>query len=198
MLLEFSRAKPAASSGLYEQRCEGFVLPKRSEIERVSRKLFQLLTETPVTKKTSTNFFETANELSRMVLTPVLPFIRGKRLLVVSDGALQYIPFAALPVSTERAYVPLVRDHEIVNLPSAGILLTLRSRQTNRSLPQKAVAILADPVFSSSDFRVNTSSRNSKRMGSAEFSSNSRIQRALRETGFNENPLVIPRLPFSR
>ena len=175
-----------------------FVLPKRTEIERVSRKLFPLLTAPPVTAKTATNFFEPANELSRMILSPVAPLIRGKRLLVVSDGALQYIPFAALPVSTERDYVPLVRDHEIVNLPSAGTLLILRGRQTNRSLPQKAVAILADPVFSSSDYRVNTSSRNAKKMGSAEVSSNSRMQRALRETGFNENPSVIPRLPFSR
>jgi CHAT domain-containing protein len=180
-----------------------FTLPKRTEIERVSRKLFELLTATPATKKTaaaSGSFSATAHELSRMVLSPALPLISGKRLLVVSDGALQYIPFAALPVSSDQPsdYVSLVRKYEIVNLPSASTLWILRGRPSRHSLDQKSVAILADPVFSASDFRVKTTLRNSKKIKSTEVLINSRIQRALRETGFNENPSAIPRLPFSR
>jgi CHAT domain-containing protein len=139
---------------------------------------------------------DTANELSRMILTPVLPLIHGKRLLVVTDGALQYIPFAALPATSND--VLLIQDHEIVNLPSAGTLLILRGRPTSRTVADRTVAILADPVFSSSDYRVNSRFRNSKNSISAQFSMNPRIQRALRETGFNENQPGIPRLPFSR
>ena len=39
-----------------------------------------------------------ARALSRIVLEPVRGQLANKRLLIVSDGALQYIPFAALPL----------------------------------------------------------------------------------------------------
>ena len=40
---------------------------------------------------------QVATALSRMLLGPVSPLIKSKRLLIVADGALQYIPFSALP-----------------------------------------------------------------------------------------------------
>ena len=44
----------------------------------------------------------------------------GRRLAVVTDGALEYVPFAALPQpGTDE---PLVVRHELVSLPSASVL----------------------------------------------------------------------------
>ncbi len=43
------------------------------------------------------NFRKAAAELSRMLLAPVAKHLNKKRLLIVCDSALQYIPFAALP-----------------------------------------------------------------------------------------------------
>jgi CHAT domain-containing protein len=84
----------------------------------------------------------------------------GKRLLVVADGALQYVPFAALPVPGRLGDpVPMVVEHEIVNLPSASVLAVLRRETRHRAPPPGAVAVLADPVFEPDDPRLGALSR---------------------------------------
>jgi CHAT domain-containing protein len=71
---------------------------------------------------------------------------------VVADGALQYIPFAALPIPSSDA--PLASRHEIVSLPSASALAVLRRELRNRPRAPQALAIFADPVFSPDDKRL--------------------------------------------
>ncbi|HET8677806.1 MAG TPA: tetratricopeptide repeat protein [Blastocatellia bacterium] len=78
--------------------------------------------------------------------------IKGKRLAIVAPGALEYIPFAALPMPSSVR--PLIIDYEIVNLPSASALAALRSETAGRKSAQKSVAVFADPVFDPSDPRV--------------------------------------------
>src|SRR5262249_8960716 len=91
-------------------------------------------------------------------------------LLIVSEGTLQYIPFAALPVperaakvsdrrvsrsrQQETASTPLIKNHEIVSLPSASVLGVLRRESGERRSAPKTVAVLADPVFEKNDERV--------------------------------------------
>ena len=41
-------------------------------------------------------------ELSELILQPVEKLLGNRKLLVVADGALQYIPFAALPLPSSR------------------------------------------------------------------------------------------------
>ena len=48
----------------------------------------------------------------------------------------------------------LLANHEIISLPSAGVLAALRSEDAKRRHPEKMVAILADPVFSLEDPRL--------------------------------------------
>jgi CHAT domain-containing protein len=109
----------------------------------------------------------------------------GKRLLIVADGALQYLPFGALPEpytegqgdketgrqvdrETRRRGksplptphsplpIPLIVKHEIVHLPSASALAVLRRELAGRKPAAKTVAVLADPVFSANDARVKS------------------------------------------
>jgi len=90
-----------------------------------------------------------------MVLGPAADKLAAKRLLIVSDGALHYVPFAALPVrATGKTNIPLFVRHEIINLPSASVLAVLRRQREGRQPPAKAVAVLADPVFDRQDSRV--------------------------------------------
>ena len=92
-----------------------------------------------------------------MILEPVAGEIKGKRLLIVADGALQYIPFQVLPVPVtgpSTSAVPMVAEHEIVNLPSASVLAQLRRQANGRAVAPKDVAVLADPVFDKDDPRV--------------------------------------------
>jgi CHAT domain-containing protein/Tfp pilus assembly protein PilF len=82
---------------------------------------------------------------------------RGKRLVIVTEGTLEYLPFAALPIPDSggaKERVPLITRHEIVTTPSATILAVLRREIVARQPARKAIAILADPVFESTDPRV--------------------------------------------
>jgi CHAT domain-containing protein/Tfp pilus assembly protein PilF len=144
-----------------------FELPKRSRIESAARSVYRILTAKNQTiedepeaerqlrwKKAEADFSREAAKLSRMVLSPVAAQLTRKRLLIVSDGALQYVPFGVLPVPESSPNVPLMVEHEIVNLPSASVLEELRKQESERRRPPMEVAILADPVFETDDARV--------------------------------------------
>ena len=174
----------------------GFELPKREEIESVARRVYNLLTarnqsalnETAAQRRlrldqAEAQYLQAAAELSQILLGPVAGQLSGKRLLIVADGALQYIPFGALPepiVGDRKLAIggepskaarktgdsqapdagrrPLVVNHEIVNLPSASTLAALRRELAGRAPAPKLVAALADPVFEPDDPRVKRNS----------------------------------------
>src|SRR5262249_16808753 len=103
-----------------------------------------------------------ATRLSQMGLAPVEAQPAEKQMLIVADGTLQYIPFGALPRTQSQSsnpnsqgakkdYHPLIFDHEIVLLPSASTLKVLRQEVKGRRPAERTVAVLADPVFESSD-----------------------------------------------
>lgn len=50
--------------------------------------------------------------------------------------------------------LPLIVNHEIINLPSVSVMMLLRQELAQRKPAPKAVAVLADPVFEASDARV--------------------------------------------
>ena len=149
-----------------------YELPKRPEIEAATRRVHELLAaygratgqseqqRQQFHARNQAQYIRASRELSRMVLAPVAALIRGKRILVVADGALQYVPFAALPDPEtlpgqgvlER---PLIVGHEIVYLPSASVLDVLRREALGRKPASRNVAVLADPVFDGHDPRVS-------------------------------------------
>ena len=75
--------------------------------------------------------------------------VTGTRVIVVADGSLHYVPFAALPGGDGA---PLLTRQEIVYLPSASVLDTLR-RDHRPIAVGAAAAVFADPVFSKNDVR---------------------------------------------
>ena len=92
-----------------------------------------------------------AVELGRLLVAPAgIP--ERRRIAVVAEGALQYVPFAALAEASGRP--PLVAGHEIVVLPSATVLAAIRSDAAGRRPAPHALAVLADPVFDARDPRV--------------------------------------------
>lgn len=93
-------------------------------------------------------------QLSRMVLGPAA-LGRAKRLLIVPDGSLQYIPFSALPLpEAVEKNASLVSHYEVLYLPSGSALGTLRKTAANNAPPSSLAAIFADPVFERDDPRV--------------------------------------------
>ncbi len=196
---------------------ESFELPKRDEIEAASRRVYDLLTarnqrvkgETAPRRrsritKADAGYAQSAGALSRMLLGPAATLLAKsgkKRLLIVSSGALQYIPFGALPQvqsPTQRSFRPLVVDYEIVRLPSASTLAMLRQDARSRPSPEKLLATFADPVFEADDPRIGVQiARQSLRQPTPSQSTESltaEIERSARESGVDR----FLRLRFTR
>jgi CHAT domain-containing protein/tetratricopeptide (TPR) repeat protein len=182
---------------------KGYALPGRDKIETHVRRMYELLTTRDQTSHAATaEYNKLASTLGRILLGPVANQLGKKRLVIVSDGALQYVPFAALSLSkAEEASNPLIVDHEIVNLPSTSVLAVLRREMTGRISAPKALAVFADPVFSKDDPRVAQSlARNSSTPEPLLVSainnkrSDSSIEKISRDAGLTD----FVRLRFSR
>lgn len=190
-----------------------YELPGRVQIQKTARVVYELLTTRSLFKvgETATQRSEritqadsrllgVAFELSQMVIGPVAGELGNKRIVVVADGALQYIPFALLPIpgDTEagQAYVPLVVKHEIISLPSASTIAVQRRGLTGRKLAPRGVAVIADPVFSATDDRLKASVRSvAQKQESPDSSANTRLLEHLAD---NSGALAIRRLRFTR
>jgi CHAT domain-containing protein len=171
VLLEYSLgARKSFVWAVTPSSVEGFELPPRAEIESAARRVYKLLTarnERPQkeTPEARTNRVRRADEAfpvaaanaSSMLLGPLAQRIQNKRLLIVAEGILQYLPFAALPEPRPPAAdesLPLIANHEIITAPSASVVSLIRQESANRKPADKAVAVVADPVFSSDDARI--------------------------------------------
>jgi CHAT domain-containing protein/Tfp pilus assembly protein PilF len=128
--------------------------------------------------------------LSKMLLGPVAGVLGDRRLVVVPDGVLHYLPFGALPdpAAPDR---PLIARHEVVSLPSASVLAVLREEMGQRRPAPKTVAVLADPVFDRKDERVGSGLL--YEVQSTYNRPDPSAERAARALGFG-----LPRLPFTR
>ncbi len=141
---------------------ESHVLPGRGAIENAARRLLDLLPRT--SREAQVAEGRAAAALAALVLAPARQRIAASgRLLIVADGALQLVPFAALPAGAANAADKktdlLVRNHEIVNLPSVSVLAQLRQRRRRdatqrKPLEELRIAVIADPVFRADDPRV--------------------------------------------
>jgi CHAT domain-containing protein/predicted negative regulator of RcsB-dependent stress response len=88
-----------------------------------------------------------SRQLAKLLFGPV-HLAPQKRLVIVPDGPLQYLPFADLSVAENgRGAVPLVESHELVMLPSASALVALRRAAVGRPRPADELTVFADPVF---------------------------------------------------
>jgi CHAT domain-containing protein/Tfp pilus assembly protein PilF len=139
-----------------------FTLPPRKVIEDAAREFYSLLTVRQNPEGKTAEDFKAAddlltgkaNELSEMLLGPLRDELGNHRLLVVPEGALQYIPFDLLPAPGAQERNVLVKTNEVVVLPSVSTLIAIRRTLKQASSTSKLVAVVADPVFSASDDRV--------------------------------------------
>jgi CHAT domain-containing protein/tetratricopeptide (TPR) repeat protein len=130
-----------------------FTLPARAEIENQARRAYDLLSASNHRMAGATADL-VLGDLGRLLLGPVLDQLAYKRLAIVADGALQYIPFAVLPDPAHPEW-RLVEEHEIVAIPSASVLAAQRQAPTARRPAPKMLALFADPVFTRDDERFS-------------------------------------------
>ncbi|HKV11978.1 MAG TPA: CHAT domain-containing tetratricopeptide repeat protein [Thermoanaerobaculia bacterium] len=132
-----------------------FVLPGREEIERAARAFHQALS-TPAASRDDSRA-RSGQALSRMLLGPVAGELGDRRLAIIPDGALGYIPFDVLPEPGRQD--PVLVRHEVVELPSASVLAAERRELARRPPARELALVIADPVFQPDDSRVAQSSR---------------------------------------
>lgn len=137
---------------------QSFTLPKRSEIDAQAKIFYETLN--PIAANASTKSAKNldltleAEKLSRLIGIEKLANLKSKKLIFVADGALNLIPFAALPLSGANGKGNLlIEKFEILQLPSLTTLHVLR--QTNpQPFAPASIGVIADPVFSVSDQRL--------------------------------------------
>lgn len=226
LLLEYSLGEERSYLWVVGQNSiNSFTLPKRSIIEDAAKRFYEATTarnqfvpaESSQQKQdriaqADAESLKAAATLSRLILSPAAPLLGNKRLIVVADGALQYVPFAALPVGSRR----LVSRHEIVSLPSATTLTVLRNESAQQQKASKTVAVFADPVFEAKDDRVkivtikadgNANAKASEKPAAKDDkpaatteSEPTRIllYKTAKDSGATDAELRIPRLPNTR
>ncbi len=173
LLLEYSLGEERSFLWLVSStQIQSFELPPSRIIEGAARQFHQLLSTPGVEDRAEQAAVAAA--LSEMLLAPVSESLKGEslegeslegehldsehrhveRLVVVADGALHYLPFAALPMPTDHR-TPLLAELEVVYLPSASVLAQLRRRLAGRRSPEGRLALVADPVFELQDSRLS-------------------------------------------
>lgn len=124
---------------------KSYELPTEARINEAVEKVRRLLTTTEPAKSES-ELSQATRELGQMVLSPVAAELNKRRMIVVADGALHYIPFQILPAPAANDQ-PLVVTIEVINAPSASILGQLQQETARRQTPTKVLAAFGDPVF---------------------------------------------------
>lgn len=103
-------------------------------------------------------FARASAALYKTILEPAASIVGKRRLLIVADGALNYIPFAALVTNSSAAadadysqLAYLIKTNEVIVAPSASVISLV-----NREKPTVArkMLIVADPVFAANDPRA--------------------------------------------
>jgi CHAT domain-containing protein len=223
LLLEYALGEERSYLWAVSQSAiKSYELPERAEVEAAAKWFYLSLTtqnkqQRDVKEKRGFQLggvdgrqpADAGASLSKMLLAPVASQLGNKRLVIVADGALMYVPFSALSLprvarnrktsKSSTGYRPLMLDHEVVNLPSASTLAILRQETSGRKMALKTVAVLADPVFGTDDERV-TPAENSKPKDKEATKSveERRLIRASAETSTGADGLKIQRLPGTR
>ncbi|HET9316944.1 MAG TPA: CHAT domain-containing protein, partial [Vicinamibacteria bacterium] len=160
-------------------------LPPRARLESLVRETHTSMSRPGAARGSA------SRELARILLEPAIPRLRD-RVLVVADGALNYVSFGALP--DPRGGVFLDRQ-EVVASPSASTIRLLQRAPPapSASATVRRVAIFADPVFRADDERIAPSHR---ARSPAPLPPSSDVTRATRDVGGGLERLS--RLPFTR
>jgi CHAT domain-containing protein len=124
-----------------------YKLASQKGINEAARQVYALLSNSPTTGNEA-ELKQATVALSQLVVAPVANALNKKRIILVADGALNYIPFQLL-LNTSDSNNPLIAKYEVVNVPSASTLGQLRQEKQQRRPATKVLAAFGDPVFAS-------------------------------------------------
>ncbi|MFL6228276.1 MAG: CHAT domain-containing protein [Pyrinomonadaceae bacterium] len=178
-------------------KINSYELPSRARIEDAAQNVYKLLSTPPGTDA-SDDLPPALRELSQMILAPVAAELQKRRIIVVADGALDYIPFQVLqtPIAGDA---PLVANCEVSTAPSATILAELRQAASRRRPSPKVLAAFGDPVFAPG-YAPHQDAGTDEQLSAAELEEG-RLITALRDTELNGDsfdPSVLKPLFYAK
>jgi len=168
---------------------KSYSLPGEAKIFELAARVYSLLKETPE-GNTDCELSIAAEELASVVLYPAQEQLNRRRVIVISDGILNCIPFQILPSPVDKE--PLIASTEIINAPSASILGQLQQEAKSRPLPNNLLAAFGNPIFADTVPHTNEKTANETTVVAT-----ARLRSALREMKLNGeafDPTVVPRL----
>lgn len=190
MLLEYFLGRNASYLwAITRNDAKVFELKKADVITRAVKDVYELLSIEP-NDDTDKRLNKATAELSQLVLGPVANQLNARRIIVVADGALNYVPFQLLPVASHNN-APLVANYEVVNTPSASVLGQLRQERQQRPRRTKILAAFGDPVFASNYQQFKNS-------GPGELRAAAKTQRSIEVKGDDIDPASIQSLIYSK
>jgi CHAT domain-containing protein len=144
-----------------EQQIKVFELPPRSAIGRqvaAATSLFGNIMERRRDPTMQAKFEDAMLRLSATLLGPFKAADLPQTVILVLDGDLNRVPFAALRFS-DREYMGL--HHDLIRAPSAAFLLQGNEPRPTPEFP-KSVLALYDPIFAADDPRAPSELRKKK------------------------------------
>ena len=129
------------------------VLPEEPVLDKLTNALAEAQTAGD-SESADARYWAAAKSVSEAILKPVWRHIAGKRrIYVVTEGSLNGVSFAGLPVPGSLKNAPLIETLEIVDLPSLSVAVAIERTQAVRVRPPDAVIAFGNPAFASnSDF----------------------------------------------
>lgn len=158
-----------------------FKLPKRAELEAQADGLRRQMlppeerqsiarltaTDTPRSIKVrrrdalpaASAFAAASHKLYQSILEQAIGVVGTRRLLIVPDGALSFVPFEALvtaPDGADYAALPyLAKTNETIYAPSASVVAAVRGQISGNAVTDStAILLIADPIFDTDDERM--------------------------------------------
>ena len=167
----------------------GYTLPGIEEIRIAAANVYNVLASPPQNPEHEVTWRKATNDLSRLILAPAAAHLGKRRIIVVADGVLNYIPFQALPAPDDNE--PLVAKHEIINAPSASVLGLIAQETAQRQPAGRTLAAFGDPIFRS-NYLAKTQKDAPEQLAAAQNLDNERFYQTLRDVesdGFNPDKL---------
>lgn len=96
---------------------------------------------------------EYGRTLYKMIVQPLEPWLKGVRQwLIIPDGPLDYVSFAALQMRDGPAESSVVREHDVAVTPAGWMLEESRARGPVHG--RRRMLLVADPVYQADDPRL--------------------------------------------
>ena len=94
-------------------------------------------------------------EVYELIVRPIAPWLAGAhQWVIVPDGALDYVPFAALRASDQASGAFVASQHDVAFTPAAWMLESSGAAPAPPPRHPRALLLVADPVYQADDPRL--------------------------------------------